>query len=65
MLKVKDIYQFCYPLLNKHGITYALWANWFLKNTWSCTICYYNVWMMALEMATLFRTDIKHEPLRS
>ena len=31
MLTVKSIYQHCYPLLNKHGITYSLWANWFLK----------------------------------
>lgn len=31
MLTVKSIYEHCYPLLNKHGITYSLWANWFLK----------------------------------
>lgn len=31
MLTVKSIYEYCYPLLNKHGITYSLWANGFLK----------------------------------
>ena len=31
MLTVKWIYEYCYPLLNKHGITYSLWANGFLK----------------------------------
>lgn len=31
MLTVKKIYEHCYPLLNKHWITYSLWANGFLK----------------------------------
>ena len=29
-MKVREIYEACYPLLNKHWITYALWTNWFL-----------------------------------
>jgi hypothetical protein len=31
MLTVKSIYEHCYPLMNKHGITYSLWVRWFLK----------------------------------
>lgn len=31
MLTVKSIYEHCYPLLNKHWITYSLGANGFLK----------------------------------
>jgi len=31
MLTVKTIYEFCYPLLNKHWITYSLWVRWFLS----------------------------------
>lgn len=39
MLTVKSIYQHCYPLLNKHWITYSLGANGFLKTLEAALHC--------------------------